>query len=74
MTTRQCHVTLDHHISHVVGIAAWCHRLSLISKVSPDRDIIDAQERLAIGTAGQEYFWTGDTTRLQALVPPREGG
>jgi hypothetical protein len=61
-----CHATLDYHISYVTGIAAWCQRLNLLSKVAPSAQG-DAKS-LFLGTSGQEYFWTGDTTRLEALV------
>ena len=70
--TLLCHTTLDHNIGYVAGIAAWRQRLNLISKEgsSVDGATATTQDRLAIGTAGKEYFWTGDTTRLQALVLP----
>ena len=72
--TLTCHVTLDHNVGYVVGIAAWCQRLKLISKdASADGGAVGAQNHLAIGTAGQEYFWTGDITRLQALALASEG-
>jgi hypothetical protein len=65
--TLQCHATLDYHISSETGIAPWCQRLNLVSKVaSPSQGDADS---LILGPAGKPYFLTGDTQRLQALVP-----
>jgi hypothetical protein len=74
--TMLCHVTLDFRISYVTGIAAWCQRLNLISKVMPSGGEAtgDSQDALVLGTKGQAYFWTGDTSRLQALVPRLRDG
>jgi len=65
--TLQCHATLDYHISHVTGVATWCQRLKLVSKVPSSSQ--GAAEGLMLSPAGQQYFWTGDTTLLQGLVP-----
>ena len=74
--TLLCHSTLDYQVSHAVGIATWRQRLKLLSKLAPSADGATgtAQDRVVIDAAGQEYRWTGDTSRLQALVPSSGGG